>query len=139
MFTNEKKMKILLYGIIGAAVLTAYGSLVMGTGINSLYYFGFVITLGLAFAAIKIQGRIKLMKASRILREEWGVPKERKRDIKEIGELFRYIVKDNSDKFYIDDQTWDDLVMNDIYRIMDRTHSTPGEQVLYSILRTPLM
>lgn len=139
MFDDEKILNISLYGLIGAVLITAYGSLVMGAGINSLYYFGFIITLGLIFAALKIHGRIKLIKASRILREEWGVEKERKRDIKEIGELFRYIVKDDSDKFYIDDQTWDDLDMNEIYRIMDRTHSTPGEQVLYSILRTPLM
>jgi DNA mismatch repair ATPase MutS len=82
---------------------------------------------------------MKSIQASRILKEEWGVEKERKRDLIEIGELFRYIIKDNADKFYIDDQTWDDLDMNKIYAIIDRTHSTPGEQVLYSILRTPLM
>lgn len=139
MFSNEKKLNILLYGAIGAGLVTAYASLVMGAGISNIYYFGFIITLAFLFIALKIYQRIKLVQALRTLKEEWGAEKERKRDFAEIGELFRYIVKGNVDGFYIDDQTWDDLDMNKIYAIMDRTYSTPGEQGLYNILRTPLM
>lgn len=139
MFNDESKLKILLYGAIGAAFISAYASLVMGAGVSSFFYFGFIVTLVLAFAALKIYSRMKLIKTLRILREEWGKEKERKRNFAEIGELFRYIVKDSPDGFYIDDQTWEDLDMNKIYTIMDRTHSTPGEQGLYNILRTPLM
>lgn len=139
MFSDEKKLKILMYGVIGAAFVSAYGALVMGAGINSIYYFGFAITIVLLFAALKIHNRRKLIKTLRRLREEWGKEKERKRDLKEIGELFRYISKDNTHGFYIDDQSWDDLDMDKIYTIMDRTCSTPGEQGLYNLLRTPLM
>lgn len=139
MFADDKKLKLLLYGVIGAAIITAYASLVMGAGINFLYYFGFIITLAFLFAAFKIFQKMTMVQALRILREEWGAEKERKRELIEIGELFSYIVKDNADGFYVDDQTWDDLDINKIYTIMDRTYSTPGEQGLYSILRTPLM
>lgn len=139
MFDDEKKYKGLLAVVIGAALMVAYASIVMGAGISTVYYFGFIITITFLISALKIYKRMKSIQASRILKEEWGVEKERKRDLKEIGELFRYIVKDNADRFYIDDQTWDDLDMDKNYTIIDRTHSTPGEQVLYSILRIPLM
>ena len=139
MFDNEKKIKGLLAVVIGAALIVAYASIVLGAGISTVYYFGFIITIVFLISALKIYKRMKSVQASRILKEEWGVEKERKRDLIEIGELYRYIVKDNTNKFYIDDQTWDDLDINKIFAIMDRTHSTPGEQVLYSILRTPLM
>ena len=42
-------------------------------------------------------------------------------------------------EYSIDDQTWNDLSMNDIYGEIDKTYSTPGEQVLYSIFKNPLM
>lgn len=139
MLADEKKLKILLYAAIAAAFVSAYAALVMGAGKNTIYYFGFLITVVLGFAAFKIHGRKKLVHALRILREEWGKEIERKRDIKEIGELFRYVAKDNPNSFYIDDQSWDDLDMDKIYSTIDRTHSTPGEQGLYKLLRTPLM
>lgn len=139
MFSDEKKLKILLYGVIGGAFISAYAALVMGAGINRIYFSGFVITIALAFGALKIHYRIKSIRTLRILREEWGKERERKRNFAEIGELFRYLVKDNAYRFYIDDQTWEDLDMDKIYAIMDRTHSTPGEQGLYNILRTPMM
>ena len=40
-------------------------------------------------------------------------------------------------KFYIDDQTWQDLTMDEVYEILDRTLSKTGEQALYNLLRTP--
>ena len=38
----------------------------------------------------------------------------------------------------LDDQTWNDLEMNQVYCKLDRAYSTPGEQVLYNQLRTPI-
>lgn len=138
MFSDEKKLKILLYGTIAAAFVSAYAALVMGAGINPIYYFAFIITIGLLFAAFKTYYRMKLLRARRRLREEWGMEKERKRDLKEIGELFRYLAKDKVNEFCIDDQSWDDLDMDKIFAVIDRTSSTPGEQGLYNLLRTPL-
>lgn len=139
MFANEKLLKILLYGVIGTAFIVSFAAIVLGAGMNPFFYSGFIITLALIFAAFKIYQRIKMIQALRILREEWGAVKERKRDFTEIGELFRYISANNNDRFYIDNQTWDDLDMDKIYGLLDRTLSTPGEQVMYNILRTPLM
>lgn len=41
--------------------------------------------------------------------------------------------------FYIDDITWNDLDMDRIYRSMDFTFSAAGEEVLYKILRCPVL
>ncbi len=139
MFFDEKKLKVLMYGTIIGTFLSAYAAVVMGAGIDRVYFAMFIVTLLLAIAAFKVHIRIKLIRTKRILREEWGREKERKRNLGEIGELFRYLVKDNTDGFYIDDQTFEDLNLDEIYEVIDRTHSTPGEQVLYSILRTPMM
>jgi DNA mismatch repair ATPase MutS len=38
----------------------------------------------------------------------------------------------------LDDRTWSDLDMDLIYDRLDRTLTSPGEQILYSILRRPL-
>lgn len=40
--------------------------------------------------------------------------------------------------FYIDDITWNDLDMDKIYMLVNQTMSSPGEDVLYSAMRTPV-
>ena len=42
-------------------------------------------------------------------------------------------------EYTLDDQTWDDLDLNSVYEKLDRTYSSLGEEVLYSMLRNPLM
>lgn len=42
-------------------------------------------------------------------------------------------------EYTLDDQTWDDLNMNKVYEKLNRTYSSLGEEVLYSMLRNPLM
>lgn len=39
--------------------------------------------------------------------------------------------------FSIDDTTWDDLNMDDVFDVVNRTSSTLGEEMLYAALRTP--
>lgn len=38
---------------------------------------------------------------------------------------------------YLDDITWNDLEMDSIYQVMNHTWTSPGEEMLYHILRTP--
>lgn len=42
-------------------------------------------------------------------------------------------------EYTLDSQTWDDLNMNKVYEKLNRTYSSPGEEVLYSMLRNPLI
>ena len=42
-------------------------------------------------------------------------------------------------EYTLDSQTWDDLNMDKVYEKLNRTYSSPGEEVLYCMLRNPLM
>lgn len=50
--------------------------------------------------------------------------------------ISHYFEKHKSD-FYIDDITWNDLNMDEIFKLLDYTLSAAGEEYLYHILRTP--
>ncbi|NLO38678.1 MAG: hypothetical protein GX115_04280, partial [Ruminiclostridium sp.] len=41
--------------------------------------------------------------------------------------------------FFIDDITWDDLNMDSVFKRLNYTRSTVGEEVLYSLLRLPVL
>jgi DNA mismatch repair ATPase MutS len=62
--------------------------------------------------------------------------KDRRRNLNKIRTLFDLSYKN---QYVIDDNTWDDLIMNDVFSALDRTYSTCGEAALYSMLRNPLM
>lgn len=74
-------------------------------------------------------------RALRYIKSTWAHKIKRKRNYETIKEFFN-----NSSKtdFYIDDITWQDLDMDKVYEKLDRTLSTPGEHILYNILRNPL-
>lgn len=62
--------------------------------------------------------------------------KDRKRNFKNIRQLFDLSKKNMTT---IDNQTWDDLIMDNVFTELDRTYSSAGEFVLYKMLRNPLM
>ena len=43
------------------------------------------------------------------------------------------------DEYTLDDQTWYDLNMDEVFRKIDRSYSSVGEAILYSMLRNPLI
>lgn len=59
------------------------------------------------------------------------------RDWEYISSYFRNEA-DEDDSHIIDDKTWDDLDLNAVYREVDRTRSSVGQAVLYSLLRHPM-
>ena len=56
-------------------------------------------------------------------------------DLERISHYFRR--KENGE-FYIDDITWNDLDMDRIFIQINQTFSSPGEDILYNILRRPV-
>ncbi|QAA34129.1 MutS-related protein [Clostridium manihotivorum] len=69
------------------------------------------------------------------IRYIWPKGAERKREFKNIRYFHDSIKKE--EEFYIDDQTWNDLDMDKIYSNIDRTLTSPGEDVFYHMLRKP--
>lgn len=64
---------------------------------------------------------------------------ERKRNFISIKKLFIKNLKYEENRHYIDDQTWSDLEMDKVFRNLDMTLTTSGEQRLYELLRYPEM
>src|SRR5262245_11677234 len=74
------------------------------------------------------QARVKLRAR---LRAEWGSPSDRRRDMDAIADYFLSHPAGPS----IDDRTWADLVLDDVFAFFDRTESAIGQQMLYRRLR----
>lgn len=85
-------------------------------------------------------------KARRVWREkflkEWGKIPEREYDEEELDKISRYFVyrlkKGKINRPYIDDITWNDLDMDNIFAYINHTKSSAGEEYLYYMLRTPV-
>lgn len=59
--------------------------------------------------------------------------------MEQIAYFHHYKVKTHPDAFYIDDITWNDLEIDDVFKKVSIGLSSAGEQVLYHRLRTPML
>ncbi|NGP90228.1 MutS-related protein [Fodinibius halophilus] len=70
-------------------------------------------------------------------KKNWGQPKNKSYNWGQIRNYHDYL-KESATNYQIDDDTWDDLNLADIYSKIDHTISPIGQQVLYNILHSPL-
>jgi MutS domain V len=70
------------------------------------------------------------------LRDEWGKPLDRWRDIEAISEYHKGKAEGADPSAYLDDRTWADLHMDLVFKEVDRTRSSIGNQLLYHRLRS---
>lgn len=137
MYNKGFLLKCILSTIIASAVLVSYCCFMLGKTVNKAYYYGLAAIPIFIVFGLYVLKKIKEEKAISFIRYNWSKVDKRKRNFDDIKVLFNYLKKENKD-FYIDDQTWQDLNMNDVFSVLDRTYSYQGEQFLYSLLRTPL-
>jgi hypothetical protein len=135
-----KQSSLLLKILIVFSASLAFAIILIGVKIDPLYYWGLLILLPLIIFSIRIYQKNTLQKLVCQLREEWGKEKVKNRNFTEIESFYRYSTsrRGNND-IPIDDQTWSDLNMNDLYSKIERTMTNPGECVLYNILRIPML
>ncbi|SFC99934.1 MutS-related protein [Clostridium uliginosum] len=76
------------------------------------------------------------MDLKKLIKRQLKQIKDRKRNFKNIRVLFDL---EKKDKYTIDNQTWDDLIMDEVFTEVDRTYSSAGESALYKMLRNPMM
>lgn len=83
------------------------------------------------------RNRKKLIRR-KIMREYGKVPEREYEpgDMEKISKYFRR--KSREASFVVDEITWNDLDMDHVYMLVNQTISSPGEDVLYSMLRIPL-
>lgn len=134
---NKVFLNNLFFLFLGAAGIAAYIFYTLAKD-NKIYYYGFLfipVFLFLAYYFRTLRDTAALLEE---VVEQWGNPVKKKRNSK-IARRYFDILTPNKDKNYIDNQTWDDLNFDEIYALLDRNLTTAGEQVLYDILRSPLL
>ena len=74
----------------------------------------------------------------RSLREGFGRPSSKKMEPERYAQVPQYFLH-HKDGFGIDDITWNDLDLDQLFHVMDSTCSASGEEYLYYLLRSPSM
>ena len=75
----------------------------------------------------------------RHLKQRWGTIPDREYTQEELESISHYARRHEGEPFMIDDITWNDLQMDEIFIRMNNTLSSCGEDVLYQMLRQPQM
>ena len=88
--------------------------------------------LGIAAQWVARRNRQRLLAA---IRANWGKPSTRHRRMDSIAEYHRSIVLTAGAGQSLDDRTWSDLNLDEVFQAIDRTESTIGQQALYHRLR----
>ena len=84
------------------------------------------------FHIISLKHRSRLS----LLRERWGSPRESGTEIENLS-FYHNARRSAQPTKHLDEQTWDDLNLTEVFRQLDHTNSAIGQQVLYHILKTP--
>lgn len=71
------------------------------------------------------------------LKEEWGQVSEDEYTSEKLESLQVYYQANKDEVLDVDDITWNDLDLDEIYMLMNNTQSSIGEEYLYSLLRKP--
>ncbi len=124
-----------LVWVVVAVVFTCLGELV-----NPLYFLGLLVLIPLTGLILWFHRHFSLIRKLDQLRGDWGKEIARDRNLSEIALLHTFMLNDSAlDITSIDDQTWADLNMDEVYSVIDRTLTTPGQCTLYQMLHTPLL
>lgn len=105
-------------------------------------YLVFAGAMLLFILVIMLMGYLDSRKAKKIfikkLYEQYGADIDRKYKPEELEQHISMYYKKHKEAHQIDDITWNDLNMDEIYRKMNYAHSSAGEEYLYYRLRTPI-
>jgi hypothetical protein len=108
-------------------------------------YVYYIIAGIIVISGIIIFNYVKVKRKRNELRqkieEQWGrVPENEYKDtdMKAIAGFFRELGADGGGAFFIDDITWNDLDMDGVFRRVNSTQSTVGEENLYTLMRSPV-
>lgn len=100
--------------------------------------FGVAVLVILAILFVKgiIDEKVNARKFKEDLKKNYGQLPKREYRPEQYANIAHYFYK-HKDKFSIDDITWNDLNMDEVFMGMNHTYSSAGEEYLYYMLRTP--
>ncbi len=99
-----------------------------------------ILAVVLIFIATGISGKIKNSRKNRMrVQKQWGKVPDREYSSGDFNSIKNYFdnVKEGSEGFYIDDITWNDLDMDEVFSRLNNTQTDIGEEYLYKLLREP--
>lgn len=94
-----------------------------------------IVVVGIVFSIVENRKRLEYIKSNII--NNYGKTinlDEVMIKMKNVSSYFR----NKNEKNIIDDITWNDLNMDDVFKKINNTQSTAGQEVLYDMLRTPV-
>ena len=104
---------------------------------SQITFIGIIVSFIIAAALIGMINRRRFAQwLDTKLRKQFGQVPEKKMDLERYEKVPAYYVRHTSD-FQIDDITWNDLDMDDIFHRIDSTQCAAGEEYLYYMLRSP--
>lgn len=104
------------------------------------FQIGVVTLIPLIILAFKSYDKFKLYSDIDYLKSYWPYAYDTNVDLDKVHKLYKEFgpgFLNEKDFSNVDDQTANDLNLNDIFESINICTSTPGEQMLYYILRTP--
>ncbi|MDT8715514.1 MutS family DNA mismatch repair protein [Clostridium sp. 19966] len=135
--SNEYVLDKLFKLFLALLALDVYFGLLLGQSYGIKGFSVLILVPVFLAIALKFRYRRNFYRMLDYLKENWGTPIEKKRNL-ERTKKYHLLSKKEDEEDIIDDQTWGDLTMDEIYAFLDRNLSTPGEHMLYDILRRPL-
>ena len=92
--------------------------------------------LAVTFAySIITENRKKSVEFKKSAEKNWGKRSALRQSAEEFESISHYFKNRNTNAFTVDDITWNDCGMDDIFRMMNTALSSPGEDILYTWLR----
>lgn len=94
-----------------------------------------IVLVGIAFSIVENRKRLKYIKFNIV--NNYGKDINLDEVIIKMKNVSSYF-RNKNEKNIIDDITWNDLNMDDVFKKINNTQSTAGQEVLYDMLRTPV-
>ncbi|SDP49135.1 MutS-related protein [Clostridium gasigenes] len=138
---NKLFYKLLTYLISLLCAFDIYISYKLYTLYSAIFLqVGIVILVALIIIAFKSYSKFKLFSDMDYLKSRWPYTYDNTVDLNKVDKLYKeygpeFLKEKNFSN--IDDQTASDLNIDDIFDSINICTSSPGEQMLYYILRTP--
>lgn len=105
---------------------------------DALFFAGVIVLLIVLFMGKEyVDSRVLQRRMLEKLYQSYGMPPDRKYGAEELNHIRMYYQKHRTEE-QIDDITWNDLHMDEIYERMNTSCSSAGDEYLYYRLRTPV-
>lgn len=95
-----------------------------------------IVAIGMVVYTI-IKEQKQLRTARKLIREEWMLVPDEEYTSEKLESLKAFYNSIKDENLDVDDITWNDLDMDEIFMLMNSTKSAIGEEYLYAILRKP--